>query len=332
VLNASVVSDDPAANLQLGLAIELSVLPPYLYALWSIKGASEGASQAAIQAADSIRAVAFEEMLHAALVANILGAIGAMPEVHGHLMTYPGELPGHVTEGPYHYTVGLGPLSADAIKTFKLIERPPWIPVEQLAPTGWITIHDFYESVRKQLKARPEASFRGGHQVPAGDNPGPGRMIEVDSLETALIAIAIVLDQGEGHKPKAPNDPPDLIDDDHEMAHYEQFAMIGSYFDSNLIEAERDLYPVAADPDPSTYSDAQRAADNAFNAAYTDLLDSLQRVWTDARPSIFGEPTDHMRRLEHLAAELRALGPVPGGSSVAGPTFRYLVGRGGGGY
>jgi hypothetical protein len=39
-----------------------------------------------------------------------------------------------------------------------------------------------------------------------------------------------------------------------------------------------------------------------------------------------------MRRLEHLAAELRALGPVPGGSSVAGPTFRYLVGRGGGGY
>lgn len=330
MLNASVVSDDPTANLQLGLAIELSVLPPYLYALWSIKDASEGACQAAIQAADSIRAVAYEEMLHAALVANILGAMGAEPQVTGHLMTYPGELPGHVTTGPYHYTVGLRPLSADAITTFKLIERPPWIPVKALASTGWITIHDFYESVRKQLKARPAASFRGAHQLRRGDNPGPGRMIEVDSLETALIAIATILDQGEGHKPKAPTDPPDLMDDDHEMAHYEQFAMIGSYFDAKLIEPDRDLHPVVADPDQSTYSDAQRAADNAFNAAYTDLLDSLQRVWTDDRPRIFGEPTDQMRRLEHLAAELRALGPVGSGTSVAGPTFRYLVGRGGG--
>jgi hypothetical protein len=36
LLNASVLSDDPAVNLQLGLGVELAVLPPYLSALWSI--------------------------------------------------------------------------------------------------------------------------------------------------------------------------------------------------------------------------------------------------------------------------------------------------------
>src|SRR5258706_7162370 len=50
LLNASVLSDDPAVNLQLGLGVELAVLPPYLYALWSIKPAAEGASDAAAEA------------------------------------------------------------------------------------------------------------------------------------------------------------------------------------------------------------------------------------------------------------------------------------------
>jgi Ferritin-like len=71
VLNASALSDDPASNLQLALGVELAVLPPYLYALWSIKSAAEGASAAALEAANTVRAVAYEEMLHAGLVRRL---------------------------------------------------------------------------------------------------------------------------------------------------------------------------------------------------------------------------------------------------------------------
>jgi len=51
MLEASAVTDDPVTNLQLALGVELAVIPPYPYALWSIKPAAEGAGPAATEAA-----------------------------------------------------------------------------------------------------------------------------------------------------------------------------------------------------------------------------------------------------------------------------------------
>jgi hypothetical protein len=323
VLIASLLSDDPRANLQLGLGVELSVLPPYLYALWSIKPASEGAGPAAVEAANAIRAVVYEEMLHAALVGNLLHALGATPQVTKHLMSYPGPLPGHVTSGKYAYTVHLGPLSKGTIKTFMRIERPEWVEPEDVAD-GWVTLGAFYEKVKAQLRTLPPGAFGGGHQLPEGDNPGPGRMVQVDSIETALTAIETVLDQGEGHKPKRADDPDAVVDDDHEVAHYYQFEQIATYCKAGLIKPSSDLYPVIANPRSAAYSAEQRAANQAFNEAYTGLLGSLQAMWAADRPRVFGDPTALMRQLEHLAAELRALGPVGEGPSVAGPTFELV--------
>lgn len=329
MLNASVVSGDPAKDLQLGLGVELAVLPPYLYALWSIKPASEGASPAAVQAAESIRAVVYEEMLHAALAGNLICALKSVPDVSAHLMTYPGPLPGHTKDPPYAYDVHLEPLSKAAVETFKKIERPDWIPPEALTD-GWITIADLYDAVKKELKGCPPGSFRGDHQLPEGDNPGPGHMIEVTNLDSALDAIATIIDQGEGHKPKKQGDPNAILDDDHEVAHYYQFVTIAGYLDSGLIDPARDIYPVVADPKASEYTPEQQTANGEFNRTYTRLLDSLQQMWEDPDPRVFGEPTELMAELTHLAAILRGVGTV-GNGKLAGPTFEYLVPASGGG-
>ncbi|WP_457659936.1 ferritin-like domain-containing protein [Sinorhizobium medicae] len=61
--------------MQLALELEWATLPPYLVALLSIKGPQNR------EAADLIRGVAMEEMLHFALVANVINAIGGRPVV-----------------------------------------------------------------------------------------------------------------------------------------------------------------------------------------------------------------------------------------------------------
>jgi hypothetical protein len=300
------------------------VLAPYLYALWSIRPEAEGVSPAAVQAAYAIRTVAYEEMLHAGLVANVMNALGVRPDVTAHLVSYPGPLPGHVTEPPWGYVVGLAPLSPDAVQTFLRIERPDWD--EQATPPdkGWITIGEFYATIGDQLRGLPASAFHGGHQVPLSNNPGPGEMITVVDLESALAAIETVVDQGEGHRPKGAVTPAAESDDDHEVAHYYQFRALAQSFSSGLIDEGRDLYPVIADPRPAQYSTEQQAANHGFNEAYTALLDDLQATLSSDGPRIFGASTQLMLELEHRAAVLRSAGPVPDTSLVAGPTFEYL--------
>jgi hypothetical protein len=271
--------------------------------------------------------VAYEEMLHAGLVGNLLNALGAQPRLTKFLMTYPGPLPGHTTKPPYAYDVGLGPLSAATVETFMRIELPEWDEVEATSPAAdgrWITIGEFYDTVEDQLRELPAGAFGNGRQLPLGDNPGPGRLLDVVDAHSALEAIATIVDQGEGHKPKSPDDPSFEDDDDHEVAHYYQFKTIATYFETKLIDAERDLYPVIGNPDAGRYTPQQQAANAQFNAVYTDLLDGLQATFTSRAPRAFGEPTKLMNRLAQLAAVLRGCGNVPGTAFVAGPTFEYL--------
>jgi hypothetical protein len=325
MLEASAVSDDPVTNLQLALGVELAVIPPYLYALWSIKPAAERAGPAAREAARTIRAVVYEEMLHAALVGNILNALGEAPLVTSHLMTYPGPLPGHIEAGPYAFNVFLGWFSAETIDMFLKIENPYWAN-SGAAADGWPTLRELYDRVVAELREL-NPPFNGGRQVAAAASPGAGRMLPVTSLQAAIDAIAIILDQGEGLRPEASDTPSDYEDDkDHEVAHYYQFKTIRDYFSGGLVEASRDVYPVIKNPDPASYSCAQRAANDCFNRVYTALLDSLQAMFTSSSPTPFGRPTELMGQLSHLAAVLRSLGPVPGTTDLAGPSFQYLAG------
>jgi hypothetical protein len=326
VLDASKVSGDAVANLQLGLQIELAVLPPYLYALWSLKTAADDATPATLEAARTMRAVVYEEMLHAGLVANLLNAIGGTPTVAPPEMAYPGPLPGHIaTTTPGPGRVSLEPVSQPAIATFMAIEQPVWDDKTKPPPGSWGTIAAFYELVAKQLQSG-KWPFRQARQLPLGDNPGPGRLVQVKDLPSAREAIETIVDQGEGHQ-HAPKGQPKAEaedDDDHEVAHYDQFAAIKGYLVDGLIPTQ-DVWPLVKDPKASNYDKDQKAANAAFNCAYSELLDALGVQLGSPSPSIYGVPTDRMNELAHLAALLRNTGPLPKQPSLLpGPTFEYL--------
>ena len=61
--------------LQHALMLEHATIPAYLCALYSIEDGTN------VEAAEIIRSVVMEEMLHMVLVANVLNAVGGEPSV-----------------------------------------------------------------------------------------------------------------------------------------------------------------------------------------------------------------------------------------------------------
>jgi Ferritin-like len=332
MLRRSLISEtDSVPNLQLALGIELAVLPPYLYACWSIKPPSAGGSEAAAEASRTIRSVLYQEMLHLAVAANILNALGKPPRFTAQLMKYPGSLPGHVQTGKFAFAVGLCRLSRATIDTFMKIELPEW-DADLTASDDWITLGAFYDKVKVQLEALPAGAFRHGRQLPARDNPAPGNLQPVNDFGSAKLAIDSIIAQGEGHRPKKGQPPTDdyMSDDAREVAHFYKFKTIGSCFDGGdtpgppLIDPDRDLFAVIDNPDAAMFSEVQKQMNLRFNQRYSQLLDTLELRLAGPSPEVFGAATKLMAGLEHDAAVLRNAGTVPGTRFVAGPTFEYI--------
>jgi hypothetical protein len=104
--------------LQQALLVEQATIPPYLTTLFSIKANRN------TEIADIIDSVVREEMLHLALVGNILNAVGGTPQIGrpGLVPTYPGRLPGPVLPD---LNVRLRRCSIEHIRdVFMAIEQP----------------------------------------------------------------------------------------------------------------------------------------------------------------------------------------------------------------
>jgi hypothetical protein len=104
--------------LQQALLLEQAVMPPYLAALFSLKPDRN------VEIADIINGVAREEMLHLALVGNLLNAVGGRPQIGrpGLVPTYPGRLPAPVLPD---LIVRLRRCSVEHIRdVFLTIEKP----------------------------------------------------------------------------------------------------------------------------------------------------------------------------------------------------------------
>ena len=103
-----------------GLQLEHATIPVYLTALYSLHPETNS------DAWHILRVVAIEEMLHLTLVANVMNAVGAAPDLtkKGFVPVYPTRLP----DGETDFLVDLQPFSEDAIDTFLQIERPSNAP------------------------------------------------------------------------------------------------------------------------------------------------------------------------------------------------------------
>jgi hypothetical protein len=211
----------------LGQAAELEhgIMIQYLFAAYSLKQeADEGLTAAQLETVNRWRSiilrVATEEMLHLALVQNLLSAIGAAPH-----LSRP-NLPAPVHHFPAGINLMLMPFSEQALMHFIFLERPEGMPFggapgvddvaehEVLPPLAsddivpqlqdFATISHLYRSIEDGIAHLAE-KYGEAHlfvgppraQATASHFDFP-ELVAVTDVASAQQAIDIILEQGEG--------------------------------------------------------------------------------------------------------------------------------------
>jgi len=231
-------------HLQAAIELEHGTIPPYLCALYSIKPGRNS------DAAEIIRTVVVQEMLHMVLVANVMNAVGGSPSI-----AFPAFVPSYPIGLPLGQSVPLQvhlrPFSSNALDTFLAIERPAPpppalrylalkvaapIPPGQLAKMVragqlYASIGEFYAAIEHGLTAleadananggsifvdRPDLQVGPEHFYGAGGVASP-----VSDLHTAKAALEIIVRQGEGYG--AGTADGDVVGGEREIAHFYRF-------------------------------------------------------------------------------------------------------------
>jgi len=314
--------DDVRDGLQQALELELTTIPPYLYALWSIKDRSS-------RAAELIVDVVAEEMLHMALVANLLNAVGGAPRLTGPnaVPAYPCMLPGHVQQG---LTVGLRRCDAAQLQVFKQIETPETpVHVERALAAGQpITIGHFYDGLADAIDELGPPIFTGdpGRQLRDWPIEGEGELRPLADPAGARWAINLIKQQGEGASDQDP------LDRDGELGHHYVFWEI---IEGKEIVRQGDhwafagapipfpeTFPAVDDPRVASLPAGSRALALAveFNESYRNLLAALERTF-DGHPKALRGALGVMYALKVQAIDLFKEPSGRGDGTVAGPTF-----------
>jgi hypothetical protein len=315
--------------------LELATIPPYLCALWSVKDDRH-------PVANSIREVVQEEMLHLALVTNLLVGIGGTPQLDRTGIRYPTRLPLGVHP---KLVVTLGGLNDDRLLEFLHIERPhnglivtggqhprnkEVVALATGKPVG-PTIGDLYDEVKASFHRLPEdeQNLSTNRQI-----TGPLARSSTWSLKGVDHSIDLIKRQGEGAQ--------GVFDLPGDLSHFYRFWEIfeGRTIDATnplspkfsapiQIDRTNDIYPMGAVPKggyvKAKVSDEVWCHLVQFDALYSELLDSLQDVWTrDGGQASFWHAIPSMFGLEKHARALMQI-PIPGGKGKTyGPCFRYI--------
>ncbi|MEH0985307.1 ferritin-like domain-containing protein [Micromonospora sp. CPCC 205556] len=162
-----------------------------------------------------------EEMLHLALAANLLNAVGGRPRLDTPRMLPPH--PRRLPHGDPSLELPLLPFGAEAFELFLRIEQPapPGAPAEG---DSYETIGQFYDAIEQGL--RHLCDRLGEREVFCGDparqvNAGQfrhtaGRLIAFNDLASALAALEEIVEQGEGTARG------EVWDGDHDVFHPER--------------------------------------------------------------------------------------------------------------
>jgi hypothetical protein len=333
--------------LQAAVTLELSTIPPYLCALYSMH--PKGNDEAKLV----IRSVVVEEMLHMVLAANVLNAIGGRPLVAGadHAPRYPHELPDGVV-------LDLLPFSPQAVDAFLKVENPGHsdhgahngddpllagrrhphhISKAVATTTGPTTIGEFYAEIGALLDQT--AGETGEAALFSGDPArqvtreyyyaGGGASITVDDLGSAHGALAEIVEQGEG-------DMHSMYDDDGDLAHYFRFQQL-KYGRAYLPSDDAGVptgppvsvdyaasYPMLVNPRGSDYADPElRAVSDTANRAWSELLVQLERAF-NGEPAELLPAVHSMFKLRDATLVLLANPVADHPGRHAGPTFEWL--------
>ncbi len=329
--------DDLREHLQWAIELEHATIPSYLCALYSLDATRN------LDAVEIVQSIFLEEMLHLALVANVLNAVGGRPELDS-----PRLMPGGLRTLPHRdppLPLSLLPFGPEALELFLQIEQPG-APDAPPQADSYTTIGQFYEAIRGGLLALveehgPAHVFSGDPQRQIADDEfkaGPGRIFEVTGVETAIEAIDLIVHQGEG------TGHVDVWDGDHDMFHPERRA-VGHYYrllqltlgrrfrpgdtpasgpsgDAITIDWTA-VSPMRRDPRTADFPDGPvRAAMDLFNATYGTVLHRLEQAF-DGRREVFSSAVSAMFHLRTSAVTLMSM-PIDGSDETAGPSFEYV--------
>src|SRR5215469_2801552 len=336
--------------------LEHGIMCQYLFAVFSLKqSADEGLTESEVAAVQGWRRhvsrVAVQEMLHLALVHNLLTSIGAAPH-----MVRP-NLPAPAAHYPAGVQLALLPFGEQALRHFMFLERPegmdladadgigalgravPVMNERDIVPQGqdFATVGHLYRSIEAGL-----ARLAGRHgedwlfvgppraQATAAHFGWP-ELVAVTDLASAQRAIEEILEQGEGPRGHW------------RKAHFGQFvAILDEYlqlrdanpdFDpvrpvmaANVRPPERDIdVPIIDDPLTARVTDL-------FNVVYEILLQVFERFFahteeTDAQLTTLADATIALmlrviKPLGDLITTLPAGAAYPG--RTAGPSFELF--------
>ena len=336
--------------------LEHGIMCQYLFAAFSLKqSTAEGLTDAELAAAlrwrKQISHVAAQEMLHLALVHNLLSAIGAAPHLARPNLPIPAN----------HYPAGvqlaLLPFGEQALRHFMFLERPegmdladaeglaavgqaaPVISERDIVPQGqdFATVGHLYRSIEagfEHLAAThgEDWLFVGPPraQATAGNFRWP-ELVCVTDLASARRAIDEILEQGEG--PRGEWRDAHFGQFVNILDEYQQLSAANPGFNpvrpvlaANVRPHERDAdHPVISDPLTARVTDL-------FNVAYEILLQIFERFFahteeSDGQLQVLADATISLmvRVIKPLGDLITTLPAGPGHPGLtAGPSFELF--------
>ena len=303
--------------------LEHGVMCQYLYAAFSLRSTpGPGLRDERLPAVERWRRVLLDisgdEMLHWAMVQNLLTAVGSAPYV-----SRP-HLPHQARGYPPGVQLCLLPFGEAALRHFVYLERPeglsgtdaeglepvgpppPPMRPEEVVPRGqdFATVGHLYRSIEAGLarlteRLGEERLFIGPafHQADERTFGWPD-LIPITGLETANRAIERIVEQGEG------------ATGDWSTAHYGQFLrVLEEYLEARKSDSDfRPAHPVAAagmrgvegvEPDVYITDPGTGVCSDMFNAVYELVLQLIARYFA------FGHESPQQRQvLAHTAVDL----------------------------
>lgn len=323
--------------------VEISTIPLYLYAAYSIQTRSYSQWSPGISAFRTIRSVVIEEMLHLALARNLLVAVGGGDDFRfadkDFLPTYPSPMLHRMPE----LTLALEPCTKELVRTvFMGVEQPERSDAPP-QPDQYSTIGQFYGAIADGLErlsgpdlwadTHPDLQYAHAYW----NQDGGGSPVVVVDLVTALDAINMIVEQGEGAVPGDDTVPlsfgsPTLLE---EFSHYEKFRRI-----AEGIDGIGDVWPVPTNPTVAGYRELVGGDDapvvrlaELYNAAYCYVLAMIDAIYDSSRKTIrvgahsprYGLERTFMSAMSGIlypVADLLVRQPLPDGHHAA-PTFEY---------
>ena len=320
-------------SLQYAIELEHATIPTYLTAMLSLKPGTNR------EIWHIIHSVVIEEMLHMAIAANILNAIGGKPQINGphFIPTYPGPLPKGIGDD---LIVTLGKYDESQVRNvFMRIEEPESkVIIEDALSTeqeiDYSTIGEFYDAIQKKFNAFSSQTLPGD---PALQFTSPffksEHLFPIKTPKDAINAIEIIKLQGEGTS-KSP------LDDEDNYAHFYLFQELAEGrkikpdptsesgysfsgpkipFDSSAVW---NIKPNTKVEDLPENTEVSRQA-NQFNFVYAKLLNGLHRTF-NGDVGFFENTIGLMFDLKLVGEKLVSM-DYPGTENLkVGPPFQYV--------